>query len=806
MSSIGEGLNVVEMGCGSVAASILGMVLADAGARVIKVEPPEGDLLRSQNPSGFLVWNRGKESQVVDLRTSAGQATLQALSAGADIVIEAFGPGVARAWGVGAEALRAANPGLIYCDISGFGDKGPYRGLKAYDAVVAAKLGLWSRGAFSFRDGPLYRPVAWASFGAAMQAVAGVMGALLSRETTGLGCTVSANLASGLEPIDYFMATVLQLTAKYQAEAKKRTASPAAISRYGVLLVTKDGRLIQTSTVQPHQGQALCKVAGIEALTAEPRFARLPMFDTVEDAQAWEDLLLEAFLKEPLEHWLPLLEANADIAFEVARTSEEGLDHPQIIHNGDVITIEDPVLGPVRQVGPLGHFSESPSVPRQSSPALGVHRGPLAARPARTASPSASVYPFEGVTILEFGYFYAMPYGLAMMAALGARVIKIEDKRGDPHRISFGEEVASAKTTAGKESLSIDLQTPEGRKILHALAAKADVFVTGFRSGVSEKLGLGYDELKALNPRLLYVHAAGYGSDGPYAHRALYAQAAQAVAGSFGRQVGHWSDPERVKGWSVPELQAIVFPHLHQVIDGDSSPSLAVMAAIAMGLYHQRKTGRGQRLNTSMIAANALAYSDDFCSYPSKPAVPLCDEEDYGVSALERLYPAASGSWLCLVVRTEKEFRALVEALGGGELQSDPRFSDAAARQRHDAELIEELTSRLATRSAYEWEGLLSAASVGAAAVSMEGHPTFMSYDQGLRESELTVAYQHPRFGELVRWTAPVSLSGRQTRIAPPCARGEHNRSLLVELGYDDGQIAELEARAVVYPASTPAG
>jgi crotonobetainyl-CoA:carnitine CoA-transferase CaiB-like acyl-CoA transferase len=88
----------------------------------------------------------------------------------------------------------------------------------------------------------------------------------------------------------------------------------------------------------------------------------------------------------------------------------------------------------------------------------------------------------------------------------------------------------------------------------------------------------------------------------------------------------------------------------------------------------------------------------------------------------------------------------------------------------------------------------------------MEGHPTFMSYDQGLRESELTVAYQHPRFGELVRWTAPVSLSGRQTRIAPPCARGEHNRSLLVELGYDDGQIAELEARAVVYPASTPAG
>jgi crotonobetainyl-CoA:carnitine CoA-transferase CaiB-like acyl-CoA transferase len=156
--------------------------------------------------------------------------------------------------------------------------------------------------------------------------------------------------------------------------------------------------------------------------------------------------------------------------------------------------------------------------------------------------------PLAGVTIVEFGYFYAMPYALAMAAALGARVIKVEDGAGDPHRNSFGPEVASHKTTAGKESLSVDLRTPAAQAIVRKLVATADVFVTGFRSGVAERLGLGYEELSMLNPRLLYVHAAGYGCEGPYAQRALYAQAAQAVGGSFGRQVGYWMDPEQSEG------------------------------------------------------------------------------------------------------------------------------------------------------------------------------------------------------------------------------------------------------------------
>src|SRR5690242_5174950 len=101
-----EGLNVLEMGAGSIAASLAGMLLADNGARVVKIEPPEGDALRTARPAGFLVWNRGKESRQVDLRAVDGQAELRRLADAADVVIEAFAPGVADRWGVGFQSLR----------------------------------------------------------------------------------------------------------------------------------------------------------------------------------------------------------------------------------------------------------------------------------------------------------------------------------------------------------------------------------------------------------------------------------------------------------------------------------------------------------------------------------------------------------------------------------------------------------------------------------------------------------------------------------------------------------------------------
>ena len=525
---------------------------------------------------------------------------------------------------------------------------------------------------FGHRDGPIHYPVPWGSFGAAMQAVAGILGALTVREQTGRGQQLSATMVAGLDPVDYFVSTIAQLMAKRGEEPLIDARTAIGANRYGVLVATSDGRFIQTSTMLPHQGRALTEVAGLAHLLDDPRFTELPRFATAEDAQEWEDALWEAFRQEDLKHWLPLLEASPDVAFEVAATSEEGMEHPQIVHNGDVVTVDDPSRGPIRQVGPIGHFSESPLVVARSAPALDANDGPFTLHPPPAGGGDAPEHPFAGVTIVEFGCFYAMPYGVTMAAALGARVIKIEDGKGDPHRSSFGAEVASNKTTAGKESISLDLRNPQGQEIARRVCAQADVFVTGYRSGVADRLGLGYEELRALNPRLVYMHAAGYGTDGPYAHRALYAQAAQAVAGSFGRQVGYWADPAQNEGMSVVELQAIVAPRLNQVVDGDSNAALEVLAALALAIYHQRRTGRGQFVRTSMISGNAWCYSDDFCTYDGKPPIPLGDSEYYGTGPLDRVYETADG-WVCLAVRTQREYDALLSTLGLSDLVTDVR-------------------------------------------------------------------------------------------------------------------------------------
>ena len=798
MAAVCAGLNVLEMGAGSIASSMAGMVLADAGARVIKVEPPEGDGLRREVPSGFLVWNRGKESLVADLRTAGGQARLRDLAATADVVIEAFAPGTTDGWGIGADSLCAANPALVHCSITGFGPSGPYAHVKSYDPLVAAKVGLFARGGFGHRDGPIHYPVPWGSFGAAMQAVAGILGALVVREQTGRGQQLGATMMAGLDPVDYFVGTIAQLMAKRGEEPLIDARTAIGASRYGVLVATKDGRFIQTSTLLPHQGRALTEVAGIAHVLDDPRFAELPMFATAEDAQEWEDLLWEAFRQEDLRHWLPLLEASPDVAFEVAATSEEGTRHPQIVHNGDVITVEDTTHGPIRQVGPVAHFAESPFAIERSAPALDANDGPLERHPAPTGGGSMPEHPFSGVTIIEFGCFYAMPYGVTMAAALGARVIKIEDGKGDPHRTSFGPDVATNKTTAGKESISIDLRTPRGQQIAQQICAQADVFVTGYRSGVAERLGLGYEQLRAVNPRLVYLHAAGYGTDGPYAHRALYAQAAQAVAGSFGRQVGHWADPAQNEGMSVMELQVVVAPRLNQVVDGDSNAALGVLAALALAIYHQRHTGQGEFVRTSMISGNAWCYSDDFCTYDGKPGVAVCDSEYYGTNAIDRLYETAEG-WVCLAVRTDDEFEALLSTLGLPDLAVDPRFATPEARAANDDALIAALGARFKEKPAAEWESALLAADVGCVEAFMKGYPAFSSFDPGLREIGLTVEFDHPTFGPMVRAAPPVTFSETPGRVAPPCARGEHNAAILGELGYSPDQIAGLEAEGVVF-------
>ena len=698
--AICDGLQVIEMGAGSIGASFAGMMLADNGARVLKVEPPQGDRLRHQHPAGFLVWNRGKESLVADLRTDDGRAHVRDLASRADVVIEGFGAGVADGWGLGDEHLRPANPGLIYCSVKGFGSTGPYARIPAYEGIVAAKAGVYSLGPFGFRSGPIFVNALLGSVGAGHMACSGVLAALIAREANGRGQRVEATIVQGFNPLDYFGTMTWQHTQRTSGDAHGTSAVGALMgaSRYSFFVPTQDGRWVIFTQMLPHQAHTLSRAAGMEHTIDDPRFDQQPQFATAEDAQAWEDMLWEAMSEHPYEYWEKAFLADPDIAFELARFSEEGLDHQQIRHNGEAITVPDAARGPVEQVGPIARFADTPSRIDRAAPRLDEHTGDLADLPPRPATGDpAPKHALDGITIVELGYFYAMPYGVTMAGALGARVIKLEGATGDPMRSAFGAaDVGGEKTMQGKESFAVDLQTPEGQKIVQEAVATADMFVNGFRSGVAERMGLDYATLSKLNPRLVYVHAAGYGIDGPLAHRPIYAQVAQAVAGSIGRYGGRWLDPEFTKTLSWIEAQVVVLPRLRGAVDGDSNAALAVLTSILLALYDQRRTGKGQFLSTTMIGGNALAYADDFVRYEGKPPLAVADEENHGLHALYRLYRAEAG-WVFLAAPRAREWEALVEALGRPDLAADARFATGATRREHDDALVAALAEQFAT-------------------------------------------------------------------------------------------------------------
>jgi crotonobetainyl-CoA:carnitine CoA-transferase CaiB-like acyl-CoA transferase len=809
MAMICDDLLVVELGTGSPAASMLGMFLADNGARVLKVEPPAGDRLRAGLPSAWLVWNRGKESVVLDLRSPRDRAEAVRLAGSADVIIDGLAPGRAGRYGLEFEQLKAANPSLVYCSITAFGRHGPYACVKGYEAVVQAKAGAFGRGAFAFRPGPIFNGAFLASNAAAQHALGGVMSALVVRDATGVGQRVDTTLWQGLGPTDYFMSYIMQIGAKASAEAAARgeqpkpvaqSASGSAATRYGVLGCTRDGRWLSFSTQLPHQARALAMVLGLEGMLSDPRFERMPEFSTIEDAHEWDRRILERIKERDFEEWVAAGLANPDLPFDAVLSAEQALSHPQIRHNGNVVVVNDPALGPIEQIGPIAAFSATPSVIRRSAPGLDEH-GTLP-EPRHTVARSVPGrlpdHPLSGLTIVEAGYFYAMPYGVALAAAMGARVIKIENVDGDPMRWAFGpKEWGGCKTMEGKESVALNLRHPVGQAVCKELITRADVFVQGFRPGVDARLGLDYETVRKIRPDIVYLHGSGYGPSGPYAHRPIYAGVAGALAGSVHRQAAYWFDRELAQSLNAVEAHTVIASRLATVTDGDANPAVSVFASLLLAVRHQRRTGQGQFVATSMIGGNVLAYSDDFNLYMGKEAVQQADPDQFGLNALYRLYEANPG-WVFFAAPSDTEFATAVAVMGDPWLSIDPRFATAKARTEHDEALAGLLAARFTDRPATEWEEILSVAGVGCVSVPEDNQPVVSCKDPVLRETGLMVEIEHPLFGKLLRYAPPAALSETPGIALPGSFFAQHTTSVLRELGYSDESIGKFAADGAI--------
>jgi crotonobetainyl-CoA:carnitine CoA-transferase CaiB-like acyl-CoA transferase len=366
-----------------------------------------------------------------------------------------------------------------------------------------------------------------------------------------------------------------------------------------------------------------------------------------------------------------------------------------------------------------------------------------------------------GVRVIEFANYVSGPYAGMLLGDLGADVIKIEEPtRGDPFRgwgrVDYSPTFASVNRN--KKSVNIDLKSEAGKADARALVNGADVVIENFRPGTMERLGLGYDDFKAENPRLVWCAITGFGSDGPYAHRPGYDTVGVAMSGLLSLL----TDPANPQPMGIS---------LSDHLAGITACNGVLAALIALG-----RTGRGQRVDTSLLESSISFCGENMARYFDNGKVPFRATR----TRQAQVYAFAAGDGKALVVHLSsptKFWRALCEVVGKTEWLEDPRFESKESRGKNYDALHEGLSQVLATKPRAYWLERLEAADVPCSPLN-----TFDDVfdDPQVKHLGMKVEAPHPKLGSisLVRNGLRMSDTPVHTHRGPP-ELGEHNDEIL---------------------------
>ena len=393
--------------------------------------------------------------------------------------------------------------------------------------------------------------------------------------------------------------------------------------------------------------------------------------------------------------------------------------------------------------------------------------------------------PLEGVRILAVSQFGAGPFGTQVLADLGAEIIKIEDPGvgGDISRYvpPYQQERDSLyfqSFNRGKKSLTLNLRHPAGQAVLQDLAKVSDAVFNNLRGDLPGKLGLTYETLKAVNPRLVCCALTGFGTTGPRAAEPAYDYLVQGYAG-YMAVTGEPDGPPGKCGVSVI----------------DFAGGYAAMVGLMVGLFDAHRTGIGRDVDVSLLdtAVSMLSYfaiwtlNRDW--HPERVA-------DSGHQTLvpAQNFPTQDG-WIVIFCNKDKFWQALLERMELPALGRDPRFAGFAERLAHKAELVALLKARFVEKTTAEWLGLLRGhvpcAPVNSVAQALE--------DEQVRAREMILEIEHPHFGRIREVAGPIRTEGEIRQPAPAPALGEHTEAILSGiLGYGSQTIARLRAEGVI--------
>jgi crotonobetainyl-CoA:carnitine CoA-transferase CaiB-like acyl-CoA transferase len=393
-------------------------------------------------------------------------------------------------------------------------------------------------------------------------------------------------------------------------------------------------------------------------------------------------------------------------------------------------------------------------------------------------------FALDGLRVLDVSQVMAGPFCCLLLADMGAEVIKIEKPDGgdDSRRMAppflQGESAAFLAMNRNKRSLALDLKRPEGRAVFHRLAAHSDVIVENFRPGTLEALGLGYAQLGADHPELIYCSISGFGQTGPYHERGGFDLVAQGMSGLMSI-TGHPGEPPVKVGVPIADLNAGMYA------------AYGVLCAY----IHRLRTGRGQFVDTSLLEAGIAYTVWESAIYFATGQIPPPMGSAHRLSAPYQAFRTAD-SYINVGAANQANWEKLAHALTREELLSDLRFEDNPSRTVHAAELAAELEKTFLTRPTGEWLAQLEAAGVPAGPI----YDMAQVYaDPHIQARSMMVEIDHPSAGRVRNIGIPVKMSETPGAIRRPAPTlGQHTAEILGEMGLGPEEIEKLRAARVV--------